>query len=486
MTNQIGGDVSQTEAVGQLSDHHQYVICQVAGVRYGFDVAKVVEIARVPTTTRIPMAPEAFLGLADLRGRMVPILDLCTLLGHPKTEPGEATRVIITHAGRPTGFLVDSIVEMLDVTASRIEPASCMGDLISTNLVEGVLKDQNGRQATQLLNAAMLIDPEMSTALEQAMQNRDDHAEAESGLDTSTIGKADTCELLTFMLNSEEYAFDIEGIEQIIRIPKTITKVPAADEHLLGMINLRGQVIPLVSLHRMLHLADSPVEECVRILVATLTTPLGRPRQVGLLVDRVGEVLRVASSDLNKGPEIIARDGGRHREIMTVLSLKNGARQLSVLDLAGLFHTPNELDAIIAHSEGMASQVVSRNTEKQTPTKAVNEAQLVVFYLDGWEHGIMLDLVQEITPVPKRVSRMPNTAGREVGMIDLRGTAVPVMDMRDSIQLAPMERNENQRILVFDVDGGLHGFIIDAVVEVLRIVRRQHSWDKRGGLNKGV
>ena len=461
---------ARAETSGQpvASDRHQFVTCQVGGVTYGFNVANVVEIVRVPATIQNPMAPEACLGLAEIRGSIIPILDLRTLLHYPKADPDGTSRVIVTYTGRPIGFLVDNIVGMLEVAPHRIEPASCIGDLVSVNLVEGLLKDQNGGQTTLFLDAARLIDPEMSKALEQAAEHQGATAEIESDRGAATATEADTRELLTFMLNSEEYAFDIEGIEQITRVPKTITKMPATGDHVLGTIDLRGQVIPLVSLRRMLHRVDSPIGADSRILVATMAIPSGRPGQIGLLVDQVCRILHVASSDLESGPELIYRDGRKHREIITVLPMDNGSGQVSVLDLEGLFHGLGDQEGITAPPGKMTSKAASPNTENQSSTKSVAQTQLVVFSLDGQEHGVLLDLVQEITKVPERIIQVPGLSGSPVGIINLRGTAVPVTDMRAKIQLAAMEKNDSQRILIFDVDGGLHGFIVDVVVEVLR------------------
>jgi purine-binding chemotaxis protein CheW len=94
-----------------------WVTFQVAGETFAFPVGSVQEILRVGAITRVPDAPYPVRGIVNLRGRVIPVVDLRLRLGLPGTEPGPAARVLIgTLRGRVIGLLVDAVaqVERLD------------------------------------------------------------------------------------------------------------------------------------------------------------------------------------------------------------------------------------------------------------------------------------------------------------------------------------------------------------------------------------
>ena len=94
-------------------------------------------------------------------------------------------------------------------------------------------------------------------------------------------------QVVAFRLGNEEYAVDILFVQEIIRL-LNITRVPRSGEHIEGVINLRGNIIPIVNLHFEFNLQTSENQEAKRIIVFKLDE-----FQVGIIVDEVSEVLRI-------------------------------------------------------------------------------------------------------------------------------------------------------------------------------------------------
>jgi purine-binding chemotaxis protein CheW len=94
--------------------------------------------------------------------------------------------------------------------------------------------------------------------------------------------------------------------------------------------------------------------------------------------------------------------------------------------------------------------------------------QLVSFELDGEEYGIDVLTVREIIRMPS-ITKMPNTPDYVDGIINLRGTVVPIISLRKRFSLMDQDHDRNSRILVMEVGDSLTGFIVDAVAEVIRI-----------------
>jgi purine-binding chemotaxis protein CheW len=97
---------------------------QLGREEYGVPVASVREVSRVGEITRVPQAPEHIRGVMNLRGRILPVLELRTRLGHPPLEaPGPRARVVVAEIhGRVLGLLVDSVAQVLKVSADRVVP----------------------------------------------------------------------------------------------------------------------------------------------------------------------------------------------------------------------------------------------------------------------------------------------------------------------------------------------------------------------------
>jgi purine-binding chemotaxis protein CheW len=87
------------------------------------------------------------------------------------------------------------------------------------------------------------------------------------------------------------------------------------------------------------------------------------------------------------------------------------------------------------------------------------------------EYGAPIDSVQEIVRVPGQLTQVPKAASFIKGVVNLRGSVLPVVDQRARFDLEQVESNDRQRIIVFAINGARTGFIVDSVSEVLRIPR---------------
>ena len=100
----------------------QVVVFTIEGKALGVDILKVQEILRMVEVTPFPRMPEFALGAINLRGRLVPVINLRRKLGLPERPPGAKTCNLLVRAGdQVIGFLVDEVSEVLDIPAALIE-----------------------------------------------------------------------------------------------------------------------------------------------------------------------------------------------------------------------------------------------------------------------------------------------------------------------------------------------------------------------------
>lgn len=136
-------------------------------------------------------------------------------------------------------------------------------------------------------------------------------------------------QLVSFELAGEEYGIDVLMVREIIRIP-AITKMPNTPNYVEGIINLRGTVVPIVSLRRRFGLAEQTVDRQSRILVMEVGDSL-----TGFVVDAVAEVIRITPTDIQPSPPIV--QGNAAQEGITGV-INHDNRLLVVLDLNRMFN----------------------------------------------------------------------------------------------------------------------------------------------------
>ena len=106
---------------------------------------------------------------------------------------------------------------------------------------------------------------------------------------------------LTFTLNHESYGIDVLKVREIIR-QTPITAMPQMPQHLRGVINLRGKIIPVMDLRLRFNFAEATTTERTCIIVVQVKAADGKTTQMGLVVDAVEEVVNIANAEIEETP----------------------------------------------------------------------------------------------------------------------------------------------------------------------------------------
>ena len=108
---------------------------------FAVEVLKVQEVLRLPMIMPVRGTEQAMLGVMNLRGQIVPILDLAIKLGFPTAEPTEASRVIVLEErGETLGLLVASVADVTNVSDAKIERISGTPSLVAADVVRGIAR----------------------------------------------------------------------------------------------------------------------------------------------------------------------------------------------------------------------------------------------------------------------------------------------------------------------------------------------------------
>jgi purine-binding chemotaxis protein CheW len=427
---------------------------------FAADMAPVKEIIRVPDVVRVPLAPPALEGLANLRGKVLPIISLRRLFGFEELPHDDSTRALVVDVGQPLGFVVDRVSSVVGVEAGHIEDVGKLRTTMNAEVLSGLIKDVGGHAMIMVLDFAKVIEREFSHIAAISKNNAVAGA-AQASVQAEEEDSNDELQLVSFDVDGQEYAIAIEDVQEIVQVPEAVIHVPRSDSHVLGVMTLRSRLLPLVNLRSMFALSHRDLDEKSRIVVLTLNGV-----SVGVVVDAVSEVLRVSKSGVDPLPALLAREGNL-AEITSICRLDNGKRMVSIVTARNLFGHSVIKEALSAMNEGEAED--SRQQAKEVDDNLDDDEQVVIFRLDKEEFGAPIASVQEIVRIPEELIRVPQAPSFVEGVINLRGTVLPVIDLRLRLGLEQVERSDRQRIMVFLISDVRTGFIVDQVAEVLRI-----------------
>ena len=126
----------------------KYMTFKLAAEEYGVEILKVRDVIGLMDITRVPRTREFIRGVINLRGKVIPVVDLRLKFGMEETELGEQTVIIVVQFScgereLTMGILVDEVQEVLDITADRIEPPPDFGSgSVDTDFILGVGKSE--------------------------------------------------------------------------------------------------------------------------------------------------------------------------------------------------------------------------------------------------------------------------------------------------------------------------------------------------------
>ncbi len=147
----------------------QLVTFSLGTEEFSIDILKVQEIIRPMDITRVPGAPGFIEGVINLRGKVIPVMDLRKRLGMPPQEETRDTRIVVVEVGGKTvGLKVDSVSEVLRLPTDRIEPPPTFDSVQDTDCIQGVGKLED--RLIILLDVEKVLGPEERSTLDAMFQ----------------------------------------------------------------------------------------------------------------------------------------------------------------------------------------------------------------------------------------------------------------------------------------------------------------------------
>ena len=167
------------EADASESDEHPYLTFRLREETFAIGILVIKEIIEFGALTPVPMMPQCVRGVINLRGRVVPVIDLAVRFGREETVPNRRTCVVIIEVGpegerQDLGVLVDAVNQVVDLPARDIEPAPGFGTKVRSEFIAGMGK-LNGHFVI-ILDVDRVLSAEDLAALMPSSRSRDTEA----------------------------------------------------------------------------------------------------------------------------------------------------------------------------------------------------------------------------------------------------------------------------------------------------------------------
>ena len=158
----------------ELLEMNQYLAFKLDNEIFAFDISKVREVLEFDTVTKVPQTPDMMKGVINLRGSVVPVIDVRVKFGMGETEKTVNTVIIIVEidlddASTMIGALVDSVQEVIDLDSEHIEPPPKIGTKLNTEFIKGMGK-QNG-QFLIILDIEKIFGTDELMSIESNLEN---------------------------------------------------------------------------------------------------------------------------------------------------------------------------------------------------------------------------------------------------------------------------------------------------------------------------
>jgi purine-binding chemotaxis protein CheW len=429
----------------------RHLTFRVDGRLYAVPAGEVSEVIRTPAVARVPQAPKGLMGLANLRGAVLPVASARGLLGLPERPASPDNRCIVLTGGAPVALAVDSIGGLVAVEAARIETRQAELSAEAGEAISGAFQPQGRSDVAKILDVRRLL---ASAFVLRPRAERPPAFEA-AATALSADQAQDRQQLVTFDVAGQTYGLSLDEVREIIPAPQSIAAVPRSESVVLGVTAYRDSLLPLLSLRGLLGFAGVAGEDGRdKVVVTTVGGAL-----VGLVADRMRAIVAADPALIEPTPPMLAARTGGEARVKAIYRGEGGRRLVSILAPEQLFRE----DVMQRLGEGGEAAAVSG------PAVAASEQlQFLVFRLGDDEFGLPIETVDEVARAPAQVTRVPKTPKFLEGVINLRGQVLPVIDQRRRFDMPPSDNLEARRLIVLRTDRHRAGVIVDSVSEVLR------------------
>lgn len=317
------GVATLARAVSNSRTAEMIVTFMVAGQEFALPLEAVQEILPLPeTVAAVARAEQIVVGVTSVRDTLLPLLSLRGLLGFSANQNHDDREkvVVMNIFGTQVGLVADRARAIVSADSEFIDPippvlAARTG---GESRIKSIYRGEAGRRLISILSPEQLFREDVMQRLVGANQSQKTKAVAQE-----TRAKEELI-FLVFRLGDDEFGLPIESVVEVAQVPPQITRVPKTPKFLEGVVNLRGDVLPVVDQRKRFDMPKLDATAARRLVVLKTER-----HTAGLIVDSVSDVLRTTPDSVEPPPELT---DATSRLVRGVVNLERSGRIVLVLD----------------------------------------------------------------------------------------------------------------------------------------------------------
>jgi len=288
--------------------------------------------------------------------------------------------------------------------------------------------------------------------------------------------------LVAFTAASKKYAVNIKQVHEVIRM-REITAIPGAAGFVEGIINLRGRIITVIRLGKKHGLQKLKLDKKNRIIIAKLNS-----RLIGVIVDEVSDVISLKAGDITPPDEALKKTGyligmaKTAQGLILILDLKKllldkekTQPTKSMEEMTQSMEEPTQSmeEMKLLEKEKAAeneSVIMMQAEESELIDRQKNKKKVRVLSFSLGEENYCIDIKSAKETVKlSRITTVPNAPKFIVGVINLRGEIISLIDIGYFFGLNKLEKKEAGKVIISDINGPLTGVLVDKIKNTLDI-----------------
>ncbi|OBY26662.1 chemotaxis protein CheW [Leisingera sp. JC1] len=416
---------------------------------FAIPVSSLQEIVNEPEDiSPVPLAPSFMLGLFNLRGMIVPVIDLRSLLEFPAAGSATARKVaIIEHGEHCIGLLFDRTGEVLNGKGVARVDFRPNGDGIKDVVIDGVLKFDGGERLVQIL------DPHELLNLEKLPR-----ADNEASKESVKLNRGKKLACVSFQTGHTTCAIDLRFVKEVRTVPE-LEQSLLTGGNVIGTANMRGVILPVIDFRGFMgddaqfKLGATTPKERRMLVIDTLEGP------VGLMVFSIDSILPFFEDEVLPFAKLALPRG----DLVNGCLLDKNNQIVMMLDPEKLLKEPSFLAAAKACQEVFPPETAEGEAEEQEARSARR-----TFIKFTFEKRFALDTahVSEVINRPKDLLEPPFSLEFVEGILNLRGELITLFNPRVLYGLPPAS-SRDQKVLIFRHGTQKFGILVDSVDEII-------------------
>lgn len=279
---------------------------------YAIPAKKIIEIIQLPALNILEKVPEYIIGMLNLRGKIISIIDLRQFLGIPQNIYTHEHQIMIISANNKiVGIIVDSVNDVIQFNKEYLEPLPYNS---GEKFISGVYKSPDFNlvafldldviidniEAIKIDNSDFKAPVHVATDLfskdkisQEKFKKRAINLQKEIKIDIDKNFYQEN-RFVSFNLNNEIYCISLKYVRVFCKLKLVnLTPVPCVPEFIRGIINLRGEFITIIDIKSFLQISESKITDKTKIIVVRLSD-----LQIGIIVDDVFDIVNIPAEKL--------------------------------------------------------------------------------------------------------------------------------------------------------------------------------------------